>query len=99
MNYLDYNKSKQDLSPNKTAKDESEAVISLPKPGEIFSLTIKRRSSDKVLFNTGEFTPFIYTDQYIEMTTLLPNDLVYGLSQSHTGTFKLNFTYPQVTGF
>ena len=61
----------------------------------VFSLSVKRKDSGQLIFNTGQFSPFIFCNGFIEITTLLPNDLIYGLGQSPSRSFKHNMTYPE----
>ena len=62
-----------------------------------FSLCVERKDTGHLIFNTGDFSPFIYAKGFIEITTLLPNDLIYGLGQSPSKGFKHNFTIPEVS--
>lgn len=59
-----------------------------------FVLQVQRNSPHKVLFDTI-YSPLIYCENYIEITTLLSNDLIYGLGQSPMASLKHNFTFPQ----
>ncbi|CAG2169700.1 unnamed protein product, partial [Oppiella nova] len=89
------------IKPNKTGV----TLTSLSKDAkckDCFMLTVQRSSNGKgsndIIFNTGDFTPFIYSEGLIEMTTLLPNDFIYGLGQSPSRGFKHNMSYPEDWG-
>ena len=43
----------------------------------------------------GLHTPFIFSKGYIEFSTMLPNEYVYGLGQSAGQTFRHNFSSPR----
>ena len=65
-------------------------------PKDIFQLQVIRKSSNVPLFNMGIHTPFIYAQGYMELTTMLWNDIVYGLGQSGVSTqFRHNFSIPR----
>ncbi|XP_054169313.1 sucrase-isomaltase, intestinal-like [Oppia nitens] len=85
------------IKPNKSiTADTVNAKISLvSKLNDNFVLTVKRRDTNQIIFTTGDFTPFIYSEGLIEITNLLPNDLIYGLGQSPSRGFKHNMTYPE----
>ncbi|CAG2107556.1 unnamed protein product [Medioppia subpectinata] len=63
---------------------------------DCFMLSVKRRNGSQIIFNTGDFTPFLYSRGLIEITTLLPNEYIYGLGQSPSRSFKHNMSYPEV---
>lgn len=62
---------------------------------DIFQLSVTRNSTRKSLFNSGLHTPFIFSKGYIEVSTMLVNDIVYGLGQSNSLTFRHNFSIPR----
>jgi hypothetical protein len=62
-----------------------------------FTLSVERKETKKLIFNTGDYSPFIFSKGFIEITTLLPNDLIFGLGQSPSKSFKHNMTFPQVS--
>ena len=62
---------------------------------DIFQLSVTRNSTRKNLFNSGLHTPFIFSKGYIEVSTMLVNDIVYGLGQSNSLTFRHNFSIPR----
>jgi hypothetical protein len=77
---------------------DSLADISWPKDIDAdFTLSIERKATKKRIFNTGNYSPFVFSEGLIEITTLLPNDLIFGLGQSPSKSFKHNMTFPQVS--
>ncbi|KAI2805589.1 hypothetical protein BLOT_004587 [Blomia tropicalis] len=68
---------------------------------DIFQLQVNRKSSNTPLFNMGTHTPFIFAKGYMEISTMLVNDVsqaypyIYGLGQSNFENFQLNFSYPK----
>lgn len=62
---------------------------------DVFQLSITRNSTGASLFNSGLHTPFIFSKGYIEVSTMLVNDIVYGLGQSNSSSFRHNFSIPR----
>lgn len=59
-------------------------------------MKVRRNSTDARLFDMGSHTPFIFANGYIEITTLMINDIMYGLGQSNQ-PFRHNFSIPRVS--
>ena len=49
-----------------------------------FSLVIRRRPDGVALFDT-RLAPLIFADQFIQLTTALPGNKVFGLGEHRTG--------------
>ena len=49
-----------------------------------FSLVIRRRSDGVAVFDT-RLAPLIFADQFIQLTTALPGNKVFGLGEHRTG--------------
>ena len=62
---------------------------------DIFQLQVNRKSTGKSIFNMGPHTPFIYSKGFIEITTMLINDFVWGLGESYSERFRHNFSQPR----
>ena len=78
-----------------SANDQSNGQVNWQSDREKhFALQVQRNGPHKILFDTI-YSPLLYCENYIEITTLLPNDLIYGLGQSPMASFKHNFTFPQ----
>ncbi|CAH1794350.1 unnamed protein product [Owenia fusiformis] len=57
-----------------------------------FAITVTRKSTNQPVFDTKLNTPFIFANQYIEISTSLANKFVYGLGE-HRSSFQLNTTW------
>ena len=60
-----------------------------------FQLRVTRKTTGKSIFDMGQQSPFIYANGYMEITTNLINDYVWGLGQSYSDQFRLNFSKPR----
>lgn len=57
-----------------------------------FSVVVKRKDTHEVLLDTS-YGPLAITDEYVEMSTKVPNEFIYGLGQGEQrSTFKRSFT-------
>lgn len=83
---------------NSSIDSEAEITVENDLKNNYFQLKIRRKSTDAKLFDMGSHTPFIYANGYIEITTLLVNDIMYGLGQSNQ-PFRHNFSIPRVRFF
>ena len=54
-----------------------------------FSFSIIRKSTGQTIFNSASFN-FIYSDKYIEISTILPSNNTYGLGERNSENFNLN---------
>ncbi|KAH7640942.1 alpha-glucosidase-like protein [Dermatophagoides farinae] len=79
---------------NSSIDSEAEITVENDLKNNYFQLKIRRKSTDAKLFDMGSHTPFIYANGYIEITTLLVNDIMYGLGQSNQ-PFRHNFSIPR----
>lgn len=60
---------------------------------ESFSVVIKRTDTLEVLLDTS-YGPLAITDEYVEMSTTVPSEYIYGLGQGEKRSmFKRNFNY------
>lgn len=77
---------------------DSQATITVENDfkNNYFQLKVRRKSNDAKLFDMGSHTPFIFANGYIEISTLLINDIMYGLGQSNQ-PFRHNFSIPRVS--
>lgn len=85
---LNINKSSK-LNPNETLYD-----VSVSYNG---SLTVKRKSTKTVLFQT-DLSRLTYSDQYLQMTSDLPSDYIYGIGE-HKDVFRKKATWNRYTMF
>lgn len=58
----------------------------LPSVGQPFKIKVSRASTGEVIFDTSAFQ-FVYSNQYLEVSTAITNDLVYGLGERRMKTF------------
>ncbi|XP_064601739.1 lysosomal alpha-glucosidase-like isoform X2 [Liolophura sinensis] len=67
--------------------------VKLPDPGMTFSIRVTRPGSQNLLFDTSRGAPLIFADQFIQLSTQLGSDYLFGLGE-HRGTFlhSLNWT-------
>nr|XP_027205493.1 lysosomal alpha-glucosidase-like [Dermatophagoides pteronyssinus] len=88
--YYDFN-----YQPHNQSID-SKATITVENDlkNDYFQLKVRRNSTDARLFDMGSHTPFIFANGYIEITTLMINDIMYGLGQSNQ-PFRHNFSIPR----
>uniref|UniRef100_A0A672GPR3 alpha-glucosidase n=1 Tax=Salarias fasciatus TaxID=181472 RepID=A0A672GPR3_SALFA len=47
---------------------------------EPFALTVRRPDNKKILFDT-RLTPLVFADQYLQLSSMLPSDYIYGLGE------------------
>ncbi|KAJ8897947.1 hypothetical protein PR048_003305 [Dryococelus australis] len=57
---------------------------------------VLRKDDSEVLFNTQDIGGLIYADQFIQMSTLLPTNYIYGLGE-HRTTFPLSTKWQRFT--
>nr|CAD7447384.1 unnamed protein product [Timema bartmani] len=57
---------------------------------------VVRKSTKEVLFNTQDVGGFIFADQFIQMSALLPSNYTYGLGE-HRASFPLNMHWQRFT--
>ncbi|XP_063235719.1 lysosomal alpha-glucosidase-like [Bacillus rossius redtenbacheri] len=57
---------------------------------------VSRKDDSEVLFNTQDLGGLIYADQFIQMSTLLPTNYIYGLGE-HRAHFPLSTTWQRFT--
>ena len=58
-----------------------------------FSIVIKRIDTGEILLDTS-YGPLVITDEYVEMSTTVPSEYIYGLGQGEKRlSFKRNFNY------
>ncbi|XP_063819300.1 lysosomal alpha-glucosidase-like [Pseudophryne corroboree] len=62
---------------------------------EPFGLIISRKSNGQTLLNTS-VAPFLFADQFIQMSTTLPSKFVYGLGE-HLTSINLDFNWKRLT--
>ncbi|GAB6019833.1 hypothetical protein CHUAL_001373 [Chamberlinius hualienensis] len=59
-----------------------------------FGIYVARKSTGTIVFDT-RVTGFIFADQFLQTTTLLPSSYVYGFGEHRHGQFLLNIDYTQ----
>lgn len=80
----------------KTPLDETDFQVNVAtKLKKSFGVMIKRKNSNQVIFDTTR-GPLSITDEYVEMTTILPSTHLYGIGQDWRSTFKRNFNYNKI---
>ena len=58
--------------------------------GGNFAFQIKRQSNGRILWDTS-IGGFVYSDQFLQISTLLPSQNVYGFGENTHQTFKHDF--------
>uniref|UniRef100_A0A3P9HJ83 Si:ch73-12o23.1 n=1 Tax=Oryzias latipes TaxID=8090 RepID=A0A3P9HJ83_ORYLA len=80
--------------PNPTKKAENPAyIVELSK--QPFGITVKRRSTGVLLLNTT-VAPLFYADQFLQFSTVLPTQFIYGLGE-HRSTFLHDMNWNTLT--
>ncbi|XP_044754385.1 lysosomal alpha-glucosidase-like [Coccinella septempunctata] len=59
---------------------------------------IIRRSDDSVIFDASDLSNFIYSDQFLQITTKLPSTNIYGLGEERK-RFRVSTDWKQITFF
>nr|XP_007970400.2 sucrase-isomaltase, intestinal [Chlorocebus sabaeus] len=57
-----------------------------------FSIQVIRKSNDKILFDTS-IGPLVYSDQYLQISTRLPSDYIYGIGEQVHKRFRHDLSW------
>ncbi|KAF6717623.1 Lysosomal alpha-glucosidase [Oryzias melastigma] len=80
--------------PNPTEKAENPGyVVEFSK--QPFGITVRRRSTGALLLNTS-VAPLFYADQFLQFSTVLPTQFIYGLGE-HRSTFLHDINWNTLT--
>ena len=69
--------------------NNSTAVYAIEIEKKPFSFSIMRKSTKEIIFNTKNFD-FIYSDKYLEFSSILPSENIFGIGE-RVHEFKLKF--------
>lgn len=63
--------------------------FSTAKVGEVFFFQIKRKSTQEIIFDSAGFD-FVFSSKYLEITTSMKGERIYGLGDRRYTSFELN---------
>nr|XP_040126497.1 sucrase-isomaltase, intestinal [Ictidomys tridecemlineatus] len=63
-----------------TGPTSSETLYDVQVQKNPFSIKVIRKSNSKILFDTS-IGPLVYSDQYLQISTRLPNEYIYGIGE------------------
>lgn len=78
--------------PTQHQQQQSLYRVTLGEEGGNFSLVVRRREGDAVLFDTG-VGGFTFADQYLQVATRLASRNLYGLGESHHQSLRHDLHY------
>ena len=63
-----------------------------------FGFQVKRRATDRVIFDTAALGGFTFADQFIQLTIKLPSENAYGIGENEQHSYRQNFSSGEVYG-
>ncbi|XP_043925917.1 maltase-glucoamylase, intestinal-like [Protopterus annectens] len=73
--------------PTTLATDESKRLYEVHITDQPFGIQVKRKSTGTIIWNS-QVPGFSFTDQYIEISTRLPSEYVYGFGENEQATYR-----------
>ena len=70
--------------------------VSLKVSNSQFGFQLSRKDTDTILFDCLDIGGFVYSNQLLQISSLLPSNYIYGLGE-HTGRFLRNTDWSQYT--
>ncbi|XP_060588970.1 lysosomal alpha-glucosidase-like, partial [Ruditapes philippinarum] len=86
------------LDVPKCKKKATEPVytVTISEPGSPFWLSVTRTSDLTNVFSTKGAAPLIFTDQFLQLSSLLPSSYIYGIGE-HRNNLMLNVNWTRKT--
>uniref|UniRef100_A0A4W3K2V3 alpha-glucosidase n=1 Tax=Callorhinchus milii TaxID=7868 RepID=A0A4W3K2V3_CALMI len=78
--------------PNVPANETFEQLYDVQLTYNPFGIMVKRKSSNAVIWNS-QVGGFTFTDQFIQISTSLPSENIYGLGETEHSSFKLDLNW------
>ncbi|XP_045214547.2 lysosomal alpha-glucosidase-like isoform X2 [Mercenaria mercenaria] len=71
-------------------------TVTVSETGTPFWLSVTRKCDNSVLFSTKGAAPLIFTDQFLQLSSLLPSPYIYGIGE-HRNNLMLNMNWTRKT--